>query len=138
MPRAQLEKAEAALSDAEDAAVLRRTIYGQDLTDGQSEEMMAAANRRLERRKKAVDEARKLVEDGVASQLSLSNFLEEMDSARKECDLAETRARLAHELSQMAQAEEALAAKLAQEPLESHNLAERYHGDGVFSWHFRF
>jgi len=113
VPRMQLEKAESALGDAEDEAFLRKTLYGADLTDAESDEMMAAANRRFERRKKAVDEARKLVEDGVSSQLSLSSFLEELDFARKECDLAETRARLTHQLSQMALAEEELAARLA-------------------------
>lgn len=133
LPRAQLEKAEAALVDAEDAAYLRKTLYGVELTDDECERMMAAANRRFERRKKAVDEARKLVEDGVVSQLSLSTFLEELDSARKECDLAETRARLAHELSQMAQAEEALAARMTEESAEVPDLADRYEGDGVFS-----
>lgn len=137
LPRVQLERAESALADAEDEALLRKTLYGADMTDEESEAMMAAANRRFERRKKAVDEARKLVEDGVASQLSLSTFLEELDFARKECDLAETRARLTHQLSQMAQAEEALADRLAQEPLnasgDASGLAYRYDGDGVFS-----
>ena len=133
IPRAQLDKAEAALADAEDAAYLRKTLYGVELTDDQCDRMMAAANRRFERRKKAVDDAQKLVEDGVASQLSLSTFLEELDSARKECDLAETRARLAHELSAMAQAEEAAAARMAGETTEAPDLADRYDGDGTFS-----
>ncbi|HMC59293.1 MAG TPA: hypothetical protein VKJ01_08890 [Candidatus Solibacter sp.] len=133
IPRVQLEKAEAALADAGDAAYLRKTLYGVELTDDQCDRMMAAANRRFERRKKAVDEARKLVEDGVASQLSLSTFLEELDSARKECDLAETRARLARQLSQMAQAEEAMAARMAEEASEVPDLADRYDGDGVFT-----
>jgi len=133
VPRAQLEKAESALSDAQDEAFLRKTLYGTDLTDEESEAMMAAANRRFERRKKVVDEVKRLVEDGVTSQLSLSTFLEDLDFARKECDLAETRARLAHQLSEMAQAEEALAEKLAQEPSYAFGLAYRYDGDGVFS-----
>jgi hypothetical protein len=137
LPRAQLEKAESALGDAEDEALLRKTLYGTDLTDEESDAMMAAANRRFERRKKVVDDVRKLVEDGVTSQLSLSTFLEELDFARKECDLAETRAQLAHQLSQMAQAEEALEAKLARDPLgasgDASSLAYRYDGDGVFS-----
>jgi len=133
LPRAQLDKAQATLADAEDSAYLRKTLYGVELTDDQCDRMMAAANRRFERRKKAVDDARKLVEDGVASQLSLSGLLEELDAARKECDLAETRARLAHELASMAQAEEALAARLAEEPSAAAELADRYDGDGVFS-----
>src|ERR1700738_3822652 len=68
LPRVQLEKAESALADAEDEAFLRKTLYGTDLTDAESEEMMAAANRRFERRKKVVDEVKKLVEDGITSQ----------------------------------------------------------------------
>jgi hypothetical protein len=133
VPRVQLEKAESALADAQDEALLRKTLYGADLTDEESEEMMAAANRRFERRKKVVDEVRKLVADGITSQLSLSSFLEDLDFARKECDLAETRARLAHQLSLMAQAEETLASRLAEEPADASSLAYRYEGDGVFS-----
>ena len=44
-PRAQLAQAEAAIADAEDAALLRRTIYGNELTDEQADEMLAAAER---------------------------------------------------------------------------------------------
>lgn len=133
VPRAQLDKAQDALADAEDAAFLRKTLYGVELTDDQCDRMMAAANRRFERRKKAVDDARKMVEDGVASQLSLGTFLEELDSARKECDLAETRAHLARELAQMAQAEESMANRLAEESDEAPDLTGRYDGDGTFS-----
>src|ERR1035438_5525389 len=50
-PRLQLQKAEAAMADAQDAAILRKTIYGKDLTEAQSDDMLAAANRRLQRRK---------------------------------------------------------------------------------------
>src|SRR5215831_5541123 len=53
-PRAQLEKAETAVADAEDAAFLRQTVYGTDLTEDQTDDMMAAAGRRVDRRKKAV------------------------------------------------------------------------------------
>src|ERR1017187_5903068 len=61
LPRAQLVRAEAAVADAEDAALLRRTVYGSDLTDDQTEDMLAAAARRLDRRQQALAEARKLV-----------------------------------------------------------------------------
>src|ERR1035438_8948854 len=50
VPRAQLVQAEAALADAEDEALLRRTVYGNDLTDDQADEMLAAAARRLDPR----------------------------------------------------------------------------------------
>jgi hypothetical protein len=131
--RSQLERAEAGLADAQDAALLRRTVYGNELTEEQADEMIAAASRRLERRKKAVDEARKLVDSGVASLLSVTPFLEEEDSARKELDLAETRARLARQLAEMARAEEAMESRLLHEPAAAHEFADRYDGDGVFS-----
>src|SRR5947209_9929725 len=53
--------------------------------------------------------------------------------ARKEYDLAESRARLTHELTRMAEDEEALEAKLNQQPEEARELADRYDGDGAFS-----
>lgn len=132
-PRAQLEKAEAAIVDAQDAAILRKTLYGQDLTDDQCDEMMAAAGRRFERRKKDLDEARRLVGAGAAAQLSLGTFLEELDAAHREYDRADLRAKLTHELTLMARAEEALAAKLAQAPDEASLLAGRFDGDGIFT-----
>jgi hypothetical protein len=132
-PRTQLQKAEEAMADAQDAAILRRTLYGQDLTAEQTDEMMAAASRRFDRRSKALDEAKRLVEAGAASQLSLGEFLEEMDRARKESDLAESRASLVRELTEMAKAEESLATKLAEEPAEAPQIADRYDGDGIFT-----
>src|ERR1022692_4621552 len=39
MPRAQLEKAEEQIGDAQDAVCLRKTLYGQELTAEQSDEM---------------------------------------------------------------------------------------------------
>src|ERR1035437_3527312 len=132
-PRSQLEKAEETMADAQDAAILRRTLYGPDLTAGQNGEMMAAAGRRFDRRGKALDEAKRLVEAGAASQLSLGPFLEELDLARKESDLAESRASLVRELTEMAKAEESLANKLAEEPAEAPKIADRYDGDGIFT-----
>src|ERR1035438_3513228 len=53
-PRAQLAKAEESLADAADAALLRKTAYGQDLTLAQADDMIAAADRRFNRRRKAL------------------------------------------------------------------------------------
>src|SRR5689334_13358546 len=78
VPRAQLEKAESAVADAEDAALLRRTLYGAELTEDQADDMVAAAQRRMDRRKAAVNENRRLVDSGVASLTSLTPFLEDL------------------------------------------------------------
>jgi hypothetical protein len=132
-PRTQLEKAEAAMADAQDAAILRRTLYGQDLTVEQTDEMMAAASRRIDRRGMALEQAKRLVEAGAASQLSLDPFLEDLDQARKESGLAESRASLVRELTEMAKAEESLATRLADAPAEAPGIADRYDGDGIFT-----
>jgi hypothetical protein len=87
----------------------------------------------VERRKQALEDARKLVDDGVASLLSLTPLLEELDWARKEQDLAESRARFTRELTQMARAEELLESKLNHAPADARELADRYDGDGVFN-----
>src|SRR5215470_7660576 len=59
-PRVELEQAEAALADAEDFSFRRKTLYGTDLTEAQVDAMVAAAGRRLERRKQAIARAQKL------------------------------------------------------------------------------
>jgi hypothetical protein len=133
LPPVQLEKAKASLADAEDGAVLHRNIIQQDLTEDQADQLVAAADRRFERRKQAFDEARKLIEAGLAPQLSLGTFLQNLEFARKECDLAETRARLAREVNDMARAEEALQTRMLSAPSEVPRLAERFDGDGLFN-----
>lgn len=131
-PRAELERAEDALADAQDFAYLRKTLYG-DLTESQIDDMLAAAGRRFERRKEAVERAKKLVDTGVAGPASLGSYMEALDWAQKEYDLAETRAKQVRDLSQMATAEQDLQQKLDEEPLAAHGLAERFDGDGVFT-----
>lgn len=135
LPRNQLEKAEDQMADAQDAAILRKTIYGTDLTAEQADAMIAAAQRRLERREKAFDQAKKLVDSGVASEVSLSTSMDELQMAKKEYDLAESRANLVQQLAEMARAEESLQSHpgvehgTAGEPA----LAERYDGDGMLA-----
>src|SRR5262249_44815716 len=81
-PRVQLEKAEAELADAEDAALLRRTLYGQDLTVDLADDMLAAAHRRRERREKSIEDAKKLVALGVAPESSLRDVESELESVK--------------------------------------------------------
>jgi hypothetical protein len=134
LPRNQLEKAEEQMADAQDAAFLRKTIYGTDLTAEQADEMIAAAGRRLTRREKSFDDARKLVDSGVASEVSLASSMDELRMAKKEYDLSESRASLVRQLAEMARAEEALEAHPAGHGAEAGEpaLAERYDGNAAF------
>jgi hypothetical protein len=134
LPRDRLAKAEEAVADAQDASFLRRTAYGPELTVDQAEEMVAAADRRLARRQKALDDAARLVEIGVAPKSSLKPLEDDVEQERKESGLVETRAKLVHELSDMVSAEENFLNKLAHSPAEAAELADSYTGDGAFAY----
>src|SRR3954465_667681 len=107
-PRNQLERAEEKMADAQDAAFLRKTLYGQDLTAEQADDMLAAAARRRDRREKAFADAEKLVDARGAPVTSLHPPRGDLDLAQKEYALAETRANLTRELAAMVSAEEDL------------------------------
>src|SRR5579863_9301920 len=104
LPTAQIGKAEEALAETQDRVLLRANLTQQDLTEEKADELVAAANRQFERRKKAFDEAERLVKTGMAPGVYLGDVLKELEFARRQCELMETRARLARELSQMAEA----------------------------------
>jgi len=131
-PRIQLEKAEEDLADRQDAAYLRKILLVQDLSEAQSDEMVAAAKRRFDRRRKAFEEVKKMVEAKVAPELSLGSYLVDLDLARKEYDTAESRARLTHEIADMARAEEAFESQLSSAASAS-TPADRFEGAGIFT-----
>jgi len=133
LPPAQLEKARLELQDAEDGALIRHSIYTQDLTEEQAGALVAAAARQLDRRQRAYDETKRMVDAGAAPQIALSQVLVDLDFARKQSDLAETRARLAREMVQAAEMEAAVGARLKPAPSEPGPIAERFDGDGIFT-----
>src|SRR5204863_2111919 len=81
----------------------------------------------------AFDQARKLVDARVAAEASLDPFQYEIDAAKKERAIAESRAHLTEELAAMAKAEEAFDLELTHRPAEARTTAERFDGDGIFS-----
>lgn len=127
-----LQKAEEALADAQDGAILRSSISRVDMTEAEADQLVAAAGRQLDRRKAAFDRAKDLVEKGVAPRLSLDTSLRDLDFARKQCDLAESRARLAREISEQAEAEAAMMIT-PHTPMEMHGVSERFEGNGIFT-----
>jgi hypothetical protein len=132
-PRAKLEQAEEMLADARDAAYLRRTLYGPDLTEQEAGTMLDVAIRRLARRQAELSRQETLVAAGAVSRLSLSEPLEAVDLARRELDLAVSRAGLVREIAEATRAEAQLAEMLEASPGEVPGFAERFDGDGSFS-----
>jgi hypothetical protein len=129
----QVLKAEEAVAETQDKVLLRTTISQQELTEEKADEIVAAAGRQFDRRKKAYDDAKKLVDTGLAPELSLSTMIQDLDFARRQCELVETRARLAREMAQMAEEEALLQERMAHAPADAHSFGDRYDGDGTFT-----
>lgn len=139
--KARLDRAKDSLADAEDDAILRRTLFGkmgiEDLTPEQSAIMVDAAQRRVERAQSKIEGLKKLVEDGVLARTELTPELEELDMRRRTLDLAESRARTFQQLVAMIKAEQeaearAAEARAAADAAQSWKAFERYDGSGIF------
>jgi hypothetical protein len=140
LPRVRIQQAESNLEDAKDELILAHDLYG-DLPDkGASEdasaEMIAAAQRRVERQQARLDDARKIVDAGVAARSYLSSFEAELTSRQTSLDLAHLRAHLMADRAAMIQ-QQAVAPLLVPQPQDDSELLfqgmEHYEGDGAFN-----
>src|SRR5260370_1003159 len=121
--RVRLEQAQLDLADAEDDAVLQRTLYGefpvQNLSDQMADEMVAAAQRRLERQQARIQQARSLVDQGVTPQSSLTPLQEELGLRQMRLRLTDSIARLVGERAAMPLYEEPINATQKATHIES-------------------
>ncbi|HNY39886.1 MAG TPA: hypothetical protein PKJ41_05810 [Bryobacteraceae bacterium] len=134
-PRAALQRAEAELGDANDEAILRRTLYGtsriEDTTEEQAAEMVAAARRRVERKQVRLDELKPLVEQGIYPRNSLTPLVEDLADLNKTLELALSRERFLREMAEMARAEQSW--ERIDALAEVRPLSERFDGQGLFT-----
>jgi hypothetical protein len=133
-PRASLEQAQRALTEAQDDLVVAHTLYGklnvEDLTVEQADEMVAAARRQLDREKEKLESIRKLVDSGVVARAALTLGLEDLEARQKTLDLALSRSKLIGEIAAAAQVEAAHSD--SDQPPSDVRIAERFDGNGVF------
>jgi hypothetical protein len=98
LPRIRLEQAGQDVADAQDDVILERTLYGdinvKDVTDQVIDEM--------------VEQARKLVADGIAAQATVTPFQEELTMRRMNLQLAHSRAHLMGEMAALAKYEKSM------------------------------
>ena len=140
LPRLRLDQAKENLEDAQDIAILHQTLYGKELTVDQADEMISAAQRRVDRKHHAQAEMQKLLTQGIISKAEMSGYAEDADRADHELDWAKSRAKLIIELHAMVQAEEdaekyaALAESMRQagQTAIGHPIVERFDGNGQF------
>ena len=95
--------------DIDDDGILKRTLYGtlrpDEISLEQSDRMVEAARRRVERVELRMKEIQPLIEAGVLARNEINAFQEELDYRKKTLELAESRQRFLKELSEMARAE---------------------------------
>jgi hypothetical protein len=140
LPRLRLEQAKENVEDARDIAVLHQTLYGKELTIDQADEMIAAAQRRVDRKRTAQVEMQKLLSQGIISKAEMTTYSDDYDRASHELDWAKSRAKLIIELSAMVRAEEdaeklatlAESERQAGQAALTHPLVERFDGNGQF------
>jgi hypothetical protein len=140
LPKLRLEQAEQDLADIQDDAVLARTLYGElpveDLTDKLIEDMVAAAQRRVERQQVRLDAMKKLVDEGITGQASLTAPEEELATRRMNLDVAHSRAHVMVELAGLAKFEKSSASIQDAARVEYRDMfapgMEHYEGSGIF------
>lgn len=140
LPRLRLDQAKENLEDAQDIAILHQTLYGKELTVDQADEMISAAQRRVDRKHHALSDMQKLLNQGIISKAEMSGYADDADRADHELEWAKSRAKLIIELSAMVRAEEdaeklaALAESVRQagQAAVAHPLVERFDGNGQF------
>lgn len=140
LPRVRLDQAKQDLADAEDNATLERTLYGelpaQDADDKLIDDMVSAAQRRVERQQARVDAVKKLVDLGVAPQSALNAPQQELNVRSLTLNLAHSRAHLMGELAALAKFQKASEEIQKATALEYHDMfapgMEHYEGTGAF------
>jgi len=130
LPNVRLQEAIDKLSDAQDDMVLRRTLYmpAESMTEDQSAEMVAAAQRRLDRQNARIAVMQELVDKGIAARNSLDPLKDELHFRQTTLDLAHARADLLAELAAMARSEQNLEQATVGGAVEEH-----FGGKGTFT-----
>ncbi len=142
-----MQQAQQDVDDAKDAAILAETLYS-DLSkkspdDPALQQMIAAAQSRLDRQQARLDEAQKLVTSGLAPQAYLTPIQEELTSRQIALDLARSRVQSVKDSAALATLRDSGAHLQTAQPPQQAKASEyrdlirpgmeHYEGDGTFS-----
>lgn len=135
LPKSRLAEAQLALSDAQDEAILAQTLYGvtraQDMTSEQTKSMLDAAQARVDRQQKLVQDRQTLLDSGALARSDFANFQDELASRIRVLELARNRAKLVQDLQQMANVEQQF--ERAQTAAGAKYVMIRFEGNGLFN-----
>jgi hypothetical protein len=138
LPRLQLQKVQDALGDAEDDAVLSRTLFrnlpDKDYTDDLIAAMLSAAEREVDRQQARIDQAKKLIADGLEPGADLAPLETDLALRRTTLDLARSHAKMMNDLTALAQLEQSIgdSEELARGDQGGVVDMEHFEGSGIF------
>ncbi|MFL6352786.1 MAG: hypothetical protein ACJ74Z_13185 [Bryobacteraceae bacterium] len=136
LPKTRLTEAQLALSDAQDDAVLAQTLYGdtraQDMTSEQTKAMLHAAQGRVDRQQKIVEDRQKLLNSGALARSDFAALQDELASRKRVLELVRNRAKLVQDLQQMASVEQQFE-RAAQTGAGAKYVMIRFEGNGLFN-----
>jgi hypothetical protein len=136
LPKSRLAEAQLALADAQDEAILTATLYGtpriEDMTSEQTKAMVDAAQARVDRQAKIVQDRQKLLDNGILARSEFATFQKELESRERVLELARNRAKLVEDLRQMASVEQQFE-RAVQSGSALRYAMVRYDGNGAFS-----
>jgi len=133
-PRARVGQADTPFAAARDAELLSSPVSLDELTEERATQLEQAARRQLDRTKSHLEQARTLVDAGLAPAKSLEAPTEELAWAESTYDITLSRKKLVDKVAEMALAEQQVFEPL---PAPVANAAppvmERFDGDGKFT-----
>lgn len=135
LPRVKLDEVRQRLADAEDEALLSRTLFGLrtpgSITEEEAKEMIAAAQRRVDRARAVLNDRQKLLDSGAIGRVDFESSSRELEDRERTLGFAKDRLRLLNELAAMAESERELAKSA--EAASFKNSVIRSDGNGSFS-----
>jgi hypothetical protein len=143
LARIKLVEAEQNLADAQDDAVLGRTLYSnvdvKSWDDQAAEEGVAAAERRVQREQERIDQTRKLIDQGFIALTAIDPLQQELTTRQIRLNLARSLAQQMKTQSALAKLEESIAASEEAARSGSHDFdlmidgMEHFEGNGQFA-----
>ena len=104
-PRSALQAAEQQLQDARSEQVLRDTLYAGNVAPADVSRMLDAAASLRDHARQALTQQQKLADEGVIPAKALDEPKQDLARADQQWELAQSRAKLTEELTEMARAE---------------------------------
>lgn len=139
LPRIRLDQAKMDLADAHDEAILDRTLYagyaGKDSAESASD-VVAAAQRLVDRQQARIDRAREIVTAGVAAESSLLPLQQDLTMRQTSLNLAKLQEHLAEEAAEQKNLPKVFTPEPVAPSVDDVELfsqgSEHYAGDGAF------